>query len=278
MTTHHPAPATPAVTIVVPTVRIDDHLRIALDSLLAQTFTDFEIVIVLDGVRSANTSLTDDPRVRTLRLPEQTGTANALNKGIAIGRGSLIARLDADDVALPTRLALQIETMATRPELVGLGAGASVVDADGGVRSAIDVATGPGVAPGLLRRNQFVHSSMVFRRDAFERAGGHDPRCVRMQDYDLWLRLAMLGQLDNLAERLVQYRVHDSMHSRSTNPLSESGRRVLASRTALARHLGRSRLAQNASNGTWTASQLARHWGLRRPGYLRAAQRPSRAA
>jgi GT2 family glycosyltransferase len=127
-----------------------------------------------------------------------------------------------------------------------------------------------GIPVAMLRRNAFVHSSVMIRRAALELVGGYDERCVRMQDYDLWLRLASVGGVANLSDELVSYRVHDGMHSRVTSPFGRPARCVLASRIALARHLGRTTARQHAENALWTAAQVLRHAGLRRPRYLAA--------
>ena len=259
----------PAVSVLIPTVRMDEHLDIAVTSALAQTMGAVEVVVVLDGgeVGATPPEWAEDRRVTVLSSSERRGTASTLNTAIGRSSAPLVARLDADDVSEPERLARQVAALDAHPEWDGLGAAATVVDADGAVLGTIDVPT-EDTARHLLRRNPFVHSSMLLRRRALDRVGGYDPRCVRMQDYDLWLRLSLEGTLGNLDEPLVQYRVHEGMHSRRTSPFSASARTVLASRRRLARRLGEPAARQLARDGVWTAGQALRNAGLRRPRYL----------
>ncbi|MBT1624265.1 glycosyltransferase [Curtobacterium flaccumfaciens pv. oortii] len=257
----------PRVSVIIPTVRFDAWLTIAVQSVLRQTFEDFEVIVVVDDPHATG-SLPDDPRISSVRMPARSGSAAAINAGVRHARGEFIGRLDADDVAEPTRLAAQVTRLDQDPEIVAIGTSATVIDAGGRPIGAIDNPTDADLGNVLQRRNALVHSSMLIRRTALDEVGGYDPRCIRMQDYDLWLRLACVGRLTNLPERLTQYRAHATMHSRATSPFSASARRICASRAALARHRGCPAVEQHLRNAFWTALQAARHWRLRRPRYL----------
>ena len=258
------------ITVVMPTMRADRHLDTAVRSVLRDDVDELELVVVLDGLDPRDVHLPRHDRLRVVALPERRGTPAALNAGAHAGTGPLIARLDADDVALPGRFEAQRTELARRPDLVCLGSSVSLIDDDDAPLGDWPAATGPGLAETLLRRNVFVHSSTVYRREAFEAVGGYDERCTRMQDYELWLRLATIGGLDSLPDVLTAYRVHPGQHSRNTPPWGAPARRVRASRLALARHLGRPTPVQHVENAAWSAAQALRHAGLRRPGYLRA--------
>jgi len=257
------------MSVVMPTMRADRHLATAVRSVLRDDVEELELVVVLDGLDPRDVDLPRDDRLRVVALPERRGTPAALNAGAAAGTGPLIARLDADDVALPGRFEAQRAEFARRPGLVCLGSSVSLIDDDDAPVGAWPAATGPGLAEALLRRNVFVHSSTVYRRAAFEAVGGYDERCTRMQDYELWLRLATTGELDSLPEVLTAYRVHPGQHSRNTPPWGAPARQVRASRLALARHLGRPTPVQHVENAAWSAAQALRHTGLRRSAYLR---------
>lgn len=261
-------PITPVVSAVVPAARRDAHLAAAVESLLAQTLTDLEVIVVLDGAEPGR-ALPTDPRVRVHEYGERRGTPVALNRGLAMARGRYVARLDADDVAHPERLALQVAALDARPELIGVGSCVTLIDQDGRHLGDLDVPTSADTARRLLVRNVFVHSAMLLRRDALESVGGYDPRCTRMQDYDLWLRLSRVGRLENSPLRLTSYRVHEGMHSRRTSPFGTAARTVRRSRRALAADLGEGRVAQLVRDAAWTGAQLVRHLGLRAPRYLR---------
>jgi glycosyltransferase involved in cell wall biosynthesis len=263
--------AAPLVSVIVPTVRIDADFRAAIASLTTQTVTEIEIVIVIDGAADGHEQeleqFADDDRFRVVLNGRQLGTPVALNRGVAVARGEYIARLDADDLAEPDRLAEQLAVFADNPDLVLVGSSATLID-DGGARiGQLDVPV-EGAERVLLRRNAFVHSSVLMRRDALDLVGGYDERCNRMQDYELWLRLAQVGAVENVPMPLVSYRVHPGMHSRRTPAFGAAARAVLRSRVELARHLGRSPVLQHLENAVWTGAQLLRSLRLRRPRYL----------
>jgi hypothetical protein len=121
--------------------------------------------------------------------------------------------LDADDVAAPERLRRQVDEMATRPALVLLGTGARYVDAHGHAFMTERATAGPDVAARLLHNNLFFHPSVMVRAAAFATVGGYRPQLEPAEDYDLWLRLAEHGEVDNLADPLIDYRMHDEQVS-----------------------------------------------------------------
>ena len=141
-----------------------------------------------------------DPRLRLERRVRE-GLTRALIRAIELARAPLLARLDADDVAMPERLALQHEYLDAHPDVGLLGTGAREVDPTGRevaiVRPPVDDAS---IRRALIRANPFVHSSVVVRRAALDRAGGYDRSFPVAQDYDLWMRLARVTRLANLAE------------------------------------------------------------------------------
>lgn len=249
------------------TVAVDDLLLAAVDSVLSQRDVELELVLVLDGAVCTPGSLPADPRLRVLPFAERRGLARALNSAVAVARADVVARLDADDLALPGRLRAQLDEMALRPRLAVLGTSVVVVDREGRHLGVLDADTGAGLERRLLRRNVIAHPSCVFRRAAFDAVGGYDPACTRMQDYELWCRMATRGEIDNLATPLTAYRSHPGQHSRSTPPWGPAARRVLRARRGLARHLGRHRLVQYLQDVAWAGSQVLRHTGLRRPAY-----------
>ena len=269
---------TPEVSVVMSTVAVDDFLLTAVGSVLSQEDVDLELVLVLDGAVCAPGSLPADPRLRVLPFPERRGLTRALNSAVAVARADVVARLDADDLALPGRLRAQLDEMALRPGLAVLGTSVVVIDHDGDQVGVLDASTGAGLARRLLRHNVIAHPSCVFRRSVFEAVGGYDPACTRMQDYELWCRMAARGEIDNLAAPLTAYRSHPGQISRSTPPWGPAARRVLRARRRLARHLGRPRLMQHVEDAAWSVAQALRHAGLRRPAYeTRARPRASAA-
>ncbi|MDD2857607.1 MAG: glycosyltransferase [Candidatus Nanopelagicales bacterium] len=202
--------------MVLPIYNGAAHLRQSIDSILAQTFVDFELVLVDDA--SIDESLTiargfQDSRIRVLALSENRGLASALNAGIDFAGAPIIARQDQDDLAAPDRLAQQLAVLDDDPGTVLVGTWARIVSPDGAGGWLATGAHHHPVADDVLRlrllwNNPFVHSSVAFRRAAFEQAGryGTDPVLSWPEDYDLWVRMAPLGRLANVPAELVTYR------------------------------------------------------------------------
>ncbi len=182
----------------------------AVGSMLRQTHRDLEVIVVDDG------SIDDTPAVLTritdarLRVERQAhrGLTRALIRATALARAPLLARLDADDWAAPERIERQLAYLAAHPEVGLLGTAAREVDVDGRERRVVRPPQDDrALRRMLIRRNPFVHSSVVARRALVERAGGYDPAFAVAQDYDLWLRLAPLTRLANLPDVLVTRRL-----------------------------------------------------------------------
>jgi glycosyltransferase involved in cell wall biosynthesis len=182
----------------------------AVQSVLGQSVADLELVIVDDGSTDGTADFLaglDDPRVEILRQP-QAGLTRALNRALARARGALVARLDADDVTAPDRLARQLAFLDAHPEVGLLGTGAREVDAGGREVRVVRPPAGDGdLRRALIRENPFVHSSVMLRRELVQRVGGYDERLAVAQDYDLWLRLAHHTRLATLPEPLVTRRL-----------------------------------------------------------------------
>jgi glycosyltransferase involved in cell wall biosynthesis len=201
---------TPAVSVVMAVRNGAPWVAEAVSSVLEQTLTDLELVVVDDGSTDGTPALlasVPDPRLRVLRH-EPAGLTRSLNRGLAEARAPLVARLDADDVARPDRLMRQAAWLASRPEVGVLGTAALEVDEAGrAVRTVVPPEHDAAIRRELIRANPFVHSSVMFRRAVVERVGGYDERLPVAQDYDLWLRLAPLTRFANLADVLVVRRL-----------------------------------------------------------------------
>ena len=182
----------------------------AVRSVLDQTLSDLELVVIDDGSTDdtpQTLASVVDARLRVARRA-QLGLTRSLNEGVALARAPLIARLDADDVAAPERLARQVAFLDAHPEIGLLGTGAREVDATGREVSRLTPpATDAEIRCALIRRNVFVHSSVTMRRQALAGAGGYDATFPVAQDYDLWLRMARVTRLANLPEPLVTRRL-----------------------------------------------------------------------
>ena len=185
-------------------------VREAVESLLGQTMADLELIVVDDGSTDATPAILasiGDPRLRIERRAHGGLTA-ALNAALALARAPLVARLDADDVAMPERLERQRAFLVAHPEVGLLGTAAREVDAAGREIATITPPSGDAdIRCALIRRNPFVHSSVMMRRASVEQAGGYDPAFPVAQDYDLWMRMSRVTRMANLPEPLVVRRL-----------------------------------------------------------------------
>lgn len=200
----------PAVSVLMAVRDGAPWVREATASVLGQTAGDLELIVIDDGSRDGTADLLAaiaDPRLRVER-GAPAGLTASLNRALALARAPLVARLDADDVALPERLARQRAFLAAHPEVGLLGAGAREVDAAGReIAVRLPPTDDAALRAALIRRNPFIHSAVIARRALVERAGGYDESVPVAQDYDLWMRLAQLTRLASLPEVLVVRRL-----------------------------------------------------------------------
>lgn len=201
------------VSVVLAAHNAGRFLQDALDSVLAQTLRDFELVVIDDGSNDNTARILDryvDPRIRVIRLEQNRGLVQALNVGIRIARSPLIARMDADDVCEPDRLRVQCAFMASHPEALACGTGVSYIDARGRIFGGhCHPSSNEELQALILDHNPICHPSVIMRTEAVRAVGGYrDLGGAHAQDYDLFLRLAERGEIANLPARLLRYRYH----------------------------------------------------------------------
>jgi hypothetical protein len=214
----------PRVSVILPARDGGAHLADAVASILSQSFVDLELLLIDDGSRddavAALASIAArDPRLRLLVNPG-AGLVAALNYGLGQARAALVARMDADDVALPDRIARQVAFLDASPEIALVGAQVAFVDAAGAPTGECShLPTAPeAVAAALTTRGCVIrHPTILARKPALVAAGGYRPACERAEDYDLWLRLSECARLANLPDTLLNYRVHGRQTSAGIN-------------------------------------------------------------
>jgi glycosyltransferase involved in cell wall biosynthesis len=204
---------TPRISVVLAVRNGERHLEESVRSVLAQSFDDFELIVVDDGSTDGTAGIvaalqSADPRVVAVRQENQ-GLAASLNRGLALARAEYVARQDADDLSVPDRFARQIAFLEQHPSVAAVGSSADVIDRSGAVVGALRAERGaPAVKRGLLTlRSTPVHGSMMMRRDVVLAAGGYRVSFPVGQDYDLWLRLSSRFEIDNIADVLYQWRL-----------------------------------------------------------------------
>jgi glycosyltransferase involved in cell wall biosynthesis len=205
----------PAVTVLMPVRNGERFLKDAITSILAQTWTDFEFVIIDDGSTDATAEVIasfTDRRIRSITNGTSEGLPRALNRGLDEMHAPLVARHDGDDVAHPKRLETQLAFLRANPEVVLLGTQVRVLDTRGrtadppGWRRAL---TQQGIRFQSMFDNPFMHSSVVFRRDIIcGDLGGYDPAFASCEDFDLWSRVTARYAVRNLPQKLVGFRLH----------------------------------------------------------------------
>ncbi len=202
----------PRISVVLPFHNGMPYLPETVDSVLAQTFADFELLLIDDGSDDESTAYArslGDPRIAYHRL-EKCGLVGALNHGLEVARAPLIARIDADDVAFPGRLARQHDVFVGRSNLVLLGCNYKEIDHDGNAIVSDDrlCTEDPALRWQLLFEIGFLHPGVIFPRDAALQVGGYQKQYDVAEDYGLWTRLAALGAIANTTEDLMYKRVH----------------------------------------------------------------------
>lgn len=210
----------PKISIVMAAYNEERHIGSAIASIQAQTFTDWELIIVNDGSKDRTSELaveyaTHDSRIQLINNPHNLGLPRSLNLGIEVANAELIARADADDFNLPERLAQQFHFMQNHPEVDVLGTGAWLLDANGErIRTVALPQTHQDLAALPFLKTHFFHPSVMIRKRFFPRVGHYNSDFIRTEDKELWLRGLKMGAIySNLEEPLIEYRTNGYVRS-----------------------------------------------------------------
>jgi len=208
-------PQTPTVSVVMSVHNGARFLNEAVDSILQQTFTDFEFLIVDDGSVDSSPELLEryaalDKRIVLVRR-ERKGLTKSLNEGLALARGTFIARHDADDVALPHRLETMVRFMQANPSIAAAGSWCETINGEGRLLGRIEHPTDHDlIAWAMVGYNAIIHPTAVIRRRCVGLYGPYDEDYAYAQDYEFWTRWIRLGgKIANVPEILLKYRKSD---------------------------------------------------------------------
>jgi glycosyltransferase involved in cell wall biosynthesis len=201
----------PQISVVMPVYNALPFLNWSISSILGQTFSDFEFVILDDASTDGSSELLRDwsrrdARIQLYESDEQLGLARSSNAVVAKARAPIIARMDADDIAHPDRLKRQLAILTNEPEVVVVGTLCNGIDAAGNV-------VRPRDRWRLLRPSNlipFPHGSAMFRREVFDQVGGYDDLMDTAEDQDLFRKMAKRGRVLTIADVLYSYRYHSS--------------------------------------------------------------------
>ncbi|MGQ7242109.1 glycosyltransferase family 2 protein [Salinicola sp. V024] len=255
--------STPRVTVFIPVHNRQRYITTAVDSILTQTFEDFELLIVDDGSTDETLEVLSsyrDPRLRVESNSRNLGIPATRNRGLELARGEYIALLDSDDIAWPNRLARQVETLDRHPELVQIGSACDFMDGEGQrlkrVRrqplAADDVAASLAFYCALTNRTIMARTAILRE----QRYSEDFPRC---QDYELHQRLSRTQRMANLGDILVCGREHDGRFTKQTDTLGRDRKRAICRR------------ALDEIGISPSVEDLERHYALARPKRLGAA-------
>lgn len=219
----------PLVSVLMPVYKTAPYLREAMDSMLCQTFKDFELIVLNDcSPDNAEEILDayDDPRIVRYKGENNVGLSNVLNVGIGMARGKYIARMDSDDISLPQRLQVQVDYLDKYPDVDLVSVGMRLFGAKEGTW--IREINPEKVKIEAMFHSPVLHASSVWRKDAFEKQGlRFRQEMVPAEDYDLWTRAMLKGlKLVNLPEVLYEYRIHETQATVQTDKTAAKSREV----------------------------------------------------
>jgi len=209
----------PTVSVILPVYNREKLVEQAVESILSQTFQDFELLIIDDGSTDGTweilSSWNNHPRVRLIRT-DHGGPTSALNQGLRRARGKFIARQDSDDISEPERLERQVAFLNTHLDVGVVGTWAVLIDEEGNENGTYDSFVSERQIRSQLfyGENPVLHGSVLFRRTCLEELGGYDKAWPYAQDYELWIRYSRKYRLANLPERLYRWR---SWHGQVSN-------------------------------------------------------------
>jgi GT2 family glycosyltransferase len=203
----------PDVSVIMTVRNGEDYVASAMNSVLASTDVSLELIVIDDGSTDRTAQILDDLALTNqnvfVRHEPPRGIVPSATIGCGLAKAPLLARLDADDLSEPHRLATQLRRFRDNPGLVLVGTWMHLIDAGGRRVGRLDYAADDAaLRADLQRRNPFVHSSIMLRAEAFAKIGGYRPAMEMAEDYDLCLRLAECGEVANVPECLGSYRLH----------------------------------------------------------------------
>ena len=203
----------PYVTVLMPVYNSEMYLKEAIDSILNQTFRDFEFIVINDGSTDSTSDIIksySDPRIIYLQNEKNCGVAKSLNKGLRIARGKYIVRMDADDISLPARLEKQVAFMDANPEIGVCGTWLKTFG------NGNDIWTPPGTHDEIFVGIFFCyvntyHPTVIIRKDTIKDLQEfYNEDFKQSEDVEYWARLANLGvKFANIEEVLLKYRIHE---------------------------------------------------------------------
>lgn len=213
----------PRVSVIMGIKNGERFLRESVESIVAQTFNDFEFIIIDDGSTDRTAEILKefsqkDSRVKIITNPQNLGLTKSLNIGIRAASGEYIARMDADDIAMPERFEKQVKFLDENSGHTLVGSWAQVIDEKGSdVRELKYPTADTELKKTLIKLNPFIHASIMMRRSALDQTGLYDEAWRYGQDYELYFRIAKNFKMANISELLLKHRINRDSVTRKNN-------------------------------------------------------------
>lgn len=202
----------PKVTVIMPVYNGEKYLNEAIDSILGQTFKDFEFLIINDGSTDKTGEILEsynDPRIKIIDNEKNIGLTKSLNKGLKLARGEYIARQDADDISMTERLEKEVLFLDHNKNIALVGTYYYMINEKGKILNTAKLLTNSEeIKIGLLKGNRFGHGSVMFRGECVKEVGYYREELGPVEDYDLWLRISDRYDIANIPEPLYKWRIN----------------------------------------------------------------------
>lgn len=200
------------ISVVMPVYNGEQFLKEAIDSILNQTYSDFELLLINDGSTDDSENIIFsyiDPRIVYIKNQQNIGLIKTLNKGLDLATGEFIARMDQDDIADSSRFEIQLEVFRNNSDIGVCGSWLTRFGSNCENRLIKVPQNNEIIKIGLLGNNQFAHPTIMLRKSLIGEMR-YDVNSKSAEDYEFWTRLSRITELYNIQEPLLQYRVHDA--------------------------------------------------------------------
>lgn len=223
----------PKISVIMPAYNAEKYIAEAIDSILGQTFTDFELIILNDHSSDRTEEIIlsyKDPRIVYVKNEQNLGVAGTLNRGLDMAKGEYIARMDADDISLPERFAKQAALLDECPRIAVVGCSIELFD-DGGTFERRYFSTNPDqMKVDMFFSSGLAHPSVMMRTSMIRELGDYDRNFEGLEDYELWCRVSEKYSVTTLPELLFRYRVHGGQVTKNPSPKYQARMETLRKR------------------------------------------------
>lgn len=203
----------PKVSVIMPAYNAEKYIKEAMESILNQSFRDFEFIVLNDCSRDHTEAIIQsfpDSRIVYVKNDQNLGVAGTLNRGLALAKGEYIARMDADDISLQDRLEKQVQYLDAHPKVAVLGTNVELFDENGVISTGWSSTDPAQMKVDLLFSCGLAHPSVMMRRNVIQELGGYDLAFEGLEDYQLWCRVAKHYDVTTLPDLLFRYRIHSA--------------------------------------------------------------------